>query len=141
MACLAAAFEMYRDRYTPEGFNDTVLTPQGALRRFREMTVLVAESAGGDVIGTIAYSVGQSGEGHLRGMAVHPRSQGGGIAGHLLTAAERDLRERGCRRATLDVTIPLKRARAFYRRRGYEPTGVVTDFFGMKLLEYAKSLE
>lgn len=141
MACLAAAFETYRESYTAGGFKDTILAPQSAEQRLREMTVLVAENDAGEVIGTVAYQVLGSGEGHLRGMAVYPRLQGKGIAARLLTTAESNLRARGCARVTLDTTRPLKRAIAFYCRHGYEPTGVVGDFFGMELFEYAKHLD
>jgi ribosomal protein S18 acetylase RimI-like enzyme len=140
VACLAAAFEPYRMRYTPEAFQDTVPTAQDAERRLREMTVLVAGSASVRVAGTIAYQVVQAGEGHLRGMAVLPDLQGRGVAERLLARAEADLRALGCSRVTLDTTAPLERAIRFYRRQGYVPSGVVKDFFGMPLFEYAKDL-
>lgn len=43
-------------------------------------------------------------------------------------------------RLTLDTTRPLERAIAFYERRGYRPTGIVGDFYGMELIEYEKML-
>jgi GNAT superfamily N-acetyltransferase len=141
MACLGAAFEVYRERYTPEGFGDTVLTPRSAEQRLHHMTVLVAENDAAEVIGTLAFEVMRSGDGHLRGMAVLPRYQGRGVGGMLLATAESRLRELGCVRVTLDTTRALQRAMRFYGGRGYEHSGVVTDFFGMELLEYAKSLE
>jgi len=141
LVCLTAAFEVYRESYTPDAFADTVLTKRSAERRFREMTVLLAENDAGEVVGTAAFKVLASGEGHLRGMAVHPRFQDQGVGEKLLSAAEHGLRECGCSRVSLDTTSPLKKAIAFYRRHGYEPTGVVNDFFGMLLFEYAKSLE
>lgn len=141
LTCLAAAFEPYRESYTPDGFRDTVPPLLDLERRFQEMVVLVAEADSGEVVGTMAYQVVPgSGEGHLRGMAVHPRVQGKGIATRLLATAERDLCELGCAQVTLDTTEPLHNAIRFYRRHGYEPTGVVNDFFGMPLLEFAKSL-
>ena len=139
MACLAVAFEPYRESYTPEGFRDTVLTVPSAERRLRDMTVLVAEDDSGKIIGTIAYQVVAPGEGHLRGMAVVPESQGRGVAERLLVAAEDGLRRLGCVRVTLDTTQPLERAISFYSRQGYKPTGTVKDFFGMPLLAYEKT--
>jgi ribosomal protein S18 acetylase RimI-like enzyme len=138
--CLAAAFEAYRDLYTPDAFRDTVLTPEGAERRFREMTVLVAEDESAEIVGTIAYQALESGEGHIRGMAVLPRLHGGGVAERLLSAAEAKMRDLGCVRATLDTTRHLQRAMRFYERHGYARTGVVRDYFGMDLIEYAKVL-
>lgn len=138
--CLAAAFAPYEARYTPAAFGDTVPTLEALARRAREMCVLVAEDTSGNVVGTLAHQAGPSGEGHLRGMAVDPRRQGSDTAGRLLAAAESELAAAGCTRVTLDTTEPLERAIRFYGRRGYEPTGRVTDFFGMPLFEYAKRL-
>jgi len=138
-ACLAEAFAPYRDRYTPAAFSDTVLTIEAARRRLEQMTILVA----GDresIVGTIGYEARPDGEGHLRGMAVLRSAQGSGLAAQLLAAAETGLLEGGCTRVTLDTTRPLERARAFYERHGYTPTGVIRDFYGMELIEYAKML-
>lgn len=136
--CLRAAFEPYRSQYTPAGFLDTVLNPETIRGRLQAMTVLVAAEHEA-IVGTIAYSL-QGDEGHLRGMAVLPERQGSDIAASLLSRAEADLRRLGCARITLDTTEPLRRAVRFYVKRGFEPTGRVTDFFGMPLHEYAKRL-
>jgi hypothetical protein len=42
---------------------------------------------------------------------------------------------------TLDTTLPLAHAIAFYQHRGYAPTGRVADFYGMSLYECEKRLE
>ena len=120
---------------------DTVPDREGLLRRMAEMTVLVAEDAGGHVVGTIACKLVTEDEGHLRGMAVLPDWQGAGVAAELLSAVEEELRRRKCRRATLDTTAPLQRAIRFYERNGYRASGRVEDFYGMPLYEYAKALE
>ena len=138
MACLAAAFDPYRAGYTEGAFQDTVPTIAGVERRIREMTVLVALDAA-RIVGTIAHAVVGPGEGHLRGMAVRPESQGRGVAERLLLAAEDELWQAGCSRVTLDTTLPLERAIRFYTRHGYRATGRVTDFFGMPLFEYEKT--
>ena len=138
--CLRLAFEPHRERYTPAGYADTVLGPATIHERLAAMTVLVATSEGGETIGTIACHAGAGGEGHIRGMAVHPTWQGTGVAQRLLDAALADLRARGCARVTLDTTEPLRRAIRFYERNGFRPTGVVGDFFGMPLFEYARAL-
>ena len=90
--------------------------------------------------GTIACAVVGYGEGHLRGMAVHPRWHGLGVAQQLLERAEEELKTQNCRYITLDTTEPLQRAIRFYERNGYRPTGKVDDFFGMPLYEYRKQL-
>ena len=137
--CLRSAFEVYRDRYTPGAYTDTVLTEQGVRRRLETMIVLVARAASGSVVGTIGGSV-HGDAGHLRGMAVLPEWQGQGVAQRLLDTMERELATAGCRVVSLDTTLPLSRAIAFYERNGYRASGVVTDFFGMALHEYRKRI-
>ena len=137
--CLAEAFEPYRAQYTAGAFTDTVLTADSAHERMKHMTILVAEHASA-IVGTIGYEAGTRGEGHLRGMAVQRAAQGSGLAHRLLSAAESALRDAGCDRVTLDTTRPLTRAIAFYQRHGYVTTGVISDFYGMELIEYSKDL-
>ena len=137
--CLRCAFEPYRDRYSPEGFRDTVLTPSTIHDRLSSMAVLVAITPDGATVGTVAWLVAGPVEGHVRGMAVLPAHAGTGVAEQLLTTAERALRERGCVRVSLDTTEPLQRAIRFYERHGFRPSGRVSDF-GMPLVEYIKEL-
>jgi len=140
LECLRAAFEPYRRSYTPDGFTDTVLTPETIQQRLSSMCVLIAVTESGDAMGTIAYSLIGGNEGHLRGMAVLPDWQGRGVAERLLRAAETELASRNCQRITLDTTEPLQRAMRFYERHGYQRSGKISDFFGMPLHEYVKDL-
>ena len=74
------AFEPYRTSYTPEAFTDTVLTLETLRHRLSSMSIFVAATEAGDIVGTIACAAMDGGEGHLRGMAVLPEWQGRGIA-------------------------------------------------------------
>jgi len=58
----------------------------------------------------------------------------------LLAAVEGLVRREGCKRITLDTTLPLAAAMRFYEKNGYHCSGRTADFFGMPLLEYAKQL-
>jgi len=138
--CLREAFEPFRQAYTPEAFADTILTAPSLNRRFATMTLLVAATADGAIVGTIGFSQVDAREGHLRGMAVRTTWQGSKVARQLLAAAEVGLQAQGCHRVTLDTTQPLERAIAFYRKHGYTATGHVQDFFGMRLYEFARDL-
>ena len=145
--CLAVAFEPYRQQYTPAGFRDTTLTAGTIQQRLATMSVYVAvdESDRSSVIGTISCSLVEQhweggSEGHIRGMAVLPDWQGGGVAEQLLAAVEQELQACGCVRITLDTTEPLQRAIRFYEKHGYRASGKVSDFFGMPLFEYVKHL-
>ena len=142
LECLRLAFEPYRKMYSPEGFRDTVLTPDTLPKRLQTMSVFVAVNARNEIIGTIGCAPlpENASEGHIRGMAVLPEWQGAQIALRLLAAAEQILRSAGCRRASLDTTAPLERAIRFYTKHGYRASGKVGDFFGMPLYEYVKDL-
>jgi len=140
LGCLREAFEEFRSQYTPEGFLDTVLTAETVRVRLETMSVFVAVNSTNEVVGTIACNVLSSGEGHLRGMAVLPSMRGNGAAGQLLRHAESELQSRRCARVTLDTTEPLERAMRFYEKHGYRRSGTVSDFFGMPLIEYQKTL-
>src|SRR5437762_2612765 len=74
--CLAMAFAPYRNCYTPSGYADTVLGPATIHQRLAAMTVLVAATDAGEIVGTIGCQAMAGGEGHLRGMAVDPLWQG-----------------------------------------------------------------
>ena len=140
LECLRLAFEPYRESYTPWAFEDTVMTPSTIRHRLTRMSVFVAVTEAGQISGTIGCAAAPEGEGHIRGMAVHPACAGNGVARLLLEAVEAELGQRGCTRVTLDTTQPLERAIRFYVRNGFQSTGVVRDFFGMPLFEYAKDL-
>ena len=137
--CLSAAFAPYQTKYTPEGFSDTVLDAASLLARMQQMHILVA-CAQGEIIGTVGGAVGTGGEGHLRGMAVLPAHQATGVATRLLRAIENWLAAQGCTRVTLDTTRPLLTAMKFYEKHGYSQSGRLSDFFGMPLVEYTKTL-
>src|SRR5207253_8583069 len=141
--CLQLAFEPYRQMYSPQGFRDTVLTPETLPARLEAMSVFVAVTARHQIIGTIGCAPvpDKAAEGHIRGMAVHPDWQGQrGVAHSLLATAEGHLGKQGCTRVTLDTTAPLERAIRFYGKHGYRASGKVGDFFGMPLYEYVKDL-
>jgi putative acetyltransferase len=142
LRCLAEAFAPYRTSYSVEAFLDTVLTEPTLKQRMKHMTVLVAVSESDhSIVGTVACNLVSPDEGHLRGMAILPSCQGAGVAQQLLQQAETELRARKCIQITLDTTEPLQRAMRFYERNGYRPSGHVSDFFGMPLFEYVKSLQ
>src|SRR5262245_45678253 len=67
LECLRAAFEPYRELYTPGAFEDTVLTPGTVGERLATMAVFVAATASGEVVGTVACHLVGAGAGHLRG--------------------------------------------------------------------------
>lgn len=140
LACLSAAFAEHRDDYTSGAYANAVLTTESTTKRLQEMTVFVATRASGEIVGTIACSIVNAEEGHLRGMAVLPASRGTGIAARLLIQAESHFRERNCKRINRDTTAPLETAIRLYERFGFLPSGKIQDFFGTPLTEYVKTI-
>ncbi len=138
LQCLTAAFAPHRAQYTPGAFADTVPSLDAVRQRQEQMQVLVA-TIGDAIVGTVAAACHDE-EGHLRGMAVLPDWHSRGIATRLLAAIENWLVSCGCKRITLDTTLPLQSAIRFYEKHGYRRSGNVADFFGMPLLEYEKPL-
>ena len=139
--CLRIAFGRFLDSYSQEAFLDTVPTVEKVRERMHSMSLFVAEDALRKVIGTIAYYLKTPEEGYIRGMAVLPEWQGKGVAQRLMETVENEVRDRGCKRVSLDTTDPLQRAIHFYEKRGYRRTGNIEDFFGMPLHEFTKELK
>lgn len=140
LGCLQLAFEPFKSQYTPQAYLDTVLQQDSLAERLLNLSVFVAVSPDGDVIGTISCSAVSTREGHLRGMAVLPSWQGRGLAKRLLDRAILELLDKGCEVVTLGTTEPLKRAISFYERHGFRATGKTADFFGMPLFEYKNTI-
>jgi len=136
-----AAFEEFRYLYSPEGFANTVMSEEVALARLRKMTLFVAVIQNNEIIGTVGWKRISEKEGHIRGMAVHPKFQGkNSPAADLLKEVEKDAHSQGCTFLTLDTTKILKRAQNFYKKHGFRKTGKISDFFGSIIYEYAKKM-
>ena len=77
----------------------------------------------GDAIVGLATGLPEDGQWHLVGMWVSPKVRGTGIADQLVAAVCELARQSGFTSVTLWVTEVNGRARAFYRRLGFAPTG------------------
>lgn len=110
-------------RYDPDGARDLwrqVVTDPPA-----DAVVLVAEQPGRGVLGVlrIGPDADEPASGHVFSLYVHPDTQGLGIGGRLLTAAEHRFREADMHKATLWVFAANAAARGFYARHGWQPDG------------------
>ncbi len=77
----------------------------------------------GDSIVGLATGLPEDGQWHLVGMWVSPKTRGTGVADQLVAAVCDLARQSGFTSVTLWVTEVNDRARAFYRRLGFAPTG------------------
>jgi GNAT superfamily N-acetyltransferase len=97
--------------------------------------VWVAER-GREVVG-VAVRVGSE----LQALYVVPESWGTGVANRLTDAALTSMREAGATEATLWVVEANARARRFYEREGWQPTGETRDSqLGPAELQYRRQV-
>lgn len=66
---------------------------------------------------------------HVNTIGTLPGHEGRGIASSLMDDAWRDARERGVRRATLEVATSNARAQRLYYRFGFKPVGVRKNYY------------
>jgi ribosomal protein S18 acetylase RimI-like enzyme len=64
-----------------------------------------------------------NGEWHVISMWVSPRARGSGVAHQLIEAVAEHVKAEGARKVSLWVTDGNDRARVFYERAGFRPTG------------------
>jgi ribosomal protein S18 acetylase RimI-like enzyme len=89
-----------------------------------EVEYLVVRAPGGQPIAKVGIDYAATpGAGTLWQMATTHQLQSRGIGTHLITVAERRIRERGLSVAQLEVEDDNPRARALYERLGYREAG------------------
>jgi ribosomal protein S18 acetylase RimI-like enzyme len=110
----------------PYAFSSTVAREQA----FTEQTWRDRAGSGrtfaawdGDTIVGLATGLPEEGQWHLVGMWVSPKVRGSGAGDRLVAAVCELARQSGFTSVTLWVTEVNGRARAFYRRLGFAPTG------------------
>ncbi len=96
-----------------------------------ERAILVAEDAGGQIVGTVtvilAMPENQPHRGDVAKMLVYRGARRRGIAAALLAAAERTAQDAGKTLLVLD-TVTGGDAERLYARHGWEQCGVIPDF-------------
>lgn len=110
----------------PYAFSSTVAREQGFTEQtWRERAGsgrTFAAWDGGTIVG-LASGLPEHGQWHLVGMWVSPKVRGTGVADRLVAAVCELARQSGFTSVTLWVTEVNDRAKAFYRRLGFTPTG------------------
>jgi GNAT superfamily N-acetyltransferase len=103
----------------------------------QRVAVCVETDSGANVeriVGFAAYGPererarGFTGRGELYAFYFHPDAWGGGGAGDLIDHVDERLRAEGFAEAVLWVLDDNPRARAFYEKHGWAPTGIGADF-------------
>jgi ribosomal-protein-alanine N-acetyltransferase len=66
---------------------------------------------------------------HINTLGTLPAFEGRGVATSLMDDAWRDAKERGVKRATLEVAASNHRAQRLYYRYGFKPVGVRKNYY------------
>lgn len=138
---LSKAFEPYKKDYTNGAFNATVLTSTDIQNRIidqkYEIFVVVIDE---HIIGTVSLSKKDQDQLHVRSMAVHPDYQKRGIGLFILKKINELAKRKDIKTISLDTSKPLKKAIKFYKKFGFEFTGVTKNFYGVEIYEMIKKL-
>jgi GNAT superfamily N-acetyltransferase len=76
------------------------------------------------------------GRGEVYGFYLHPKAWGSGVAAGLMSACEEHLRDSGFESAVLWVLRDNPRARGFYERAGWSPSGETGEWEGVPEVQY-----
>lgn len=100
-----------------------VRTPASFRRRLAALHPGIRAAA--DAAGPLGFcAIRAEGPGEIDQLFLAPRARGTGLAARLLADGEARLRAAGCTRPILNCLPENARARAFYRRQGWEERGI-----------------
>jgi ribosomal protein S18 acetylase RimI-like enzyme len=136
---LAQAFAPFRDLYTPEAFNATVLCGKQIERRIATegTTVLVAFEPGA-LVGTATVSQWPMNKFYIQSMAARPGFRG--VGQRLLEHIKQMAVQEGRDGLVLETWTPLERALRLYEWFGFVKTGKVRNYYGIEIFEMEKKL-
>jgi ribosomal protein S18 acetylase RimI-like enzyme len=114
---------MINSAFTVEGFIEGTRTDDERLAAMmKKGDILVVEDGAGSLLACI-YTEVRGTRGYLGMLAVDPASQGAGLGGRLVGAAEDHLRRQGCEAVDLNVLSLRRELVPIYRRLGYMENG------------------
>ncbi|CAN5888019.1 hypothetical protein BH11PSE3_BH11PSE3_26970 [soil metagenome] len=116
-ATIAAAFEQYRGRLTPESGALRETTDAIADELAREAGAILAEQ-NGEILGCVMVKIVE-GDLYFSRLAVHPTARGRGIARRLIDAVEDEARRRELPGVRLGVRIVLTENQQLFASLGY----------------------
>jgi ribosomal protein S18 acetylase RimI-like enzyme len=138
---LLAAFRGLRGRgYSHQALEAAIVPPEETRRRIAQGAHVLVAEAGGRVVGT-ATGLEEHEALHVCSVAVHPDSQGQGVARRLMEALENIARQHGCHKLWLQTAWAMTEAIALYKRLGYRQEGYQPcHFYGEDFLMFGKVL-
>ena len=138
---LAQAFAPYRDDYTEEAYNTTVVSVNDIIQRLDDSgkMVFVVEFQE-KIVGTAAVEI-TSANCYIQSMAVRPNVQRKGIGMVILMEIEKYARERGVKMLSLECYEPLTKAIELYEKFGFVRTGGSRAYHGITIFEMVKGVD
>ncbi len=119
---LADLFVEYGQAFAYEvGDQDLAVEGMRAREAYRSGALLVAEDAGGAVLGCVAFEPWGEGRARMKRMFVAPEHRGKGVGCVLAESIVAAARDAGHGVMVLDTSQSMKAARALYRGMGFAP--------------------
>lgn len=138
---LSDAFQSYRQDYTEEAYNATVISPDEIEKRMNEkrteMLVIVYHNK---IVGTATITMTRNSKLYIRSMAVRPHIQRSGIGSLLLEEIDMRARQKKCTIISLECYEPLTKAIKLYERHGFSRTGKTRSYHGITIFEMEREL-
>lgn len=138
---LLNSFEPYKEYFTEDGFYSTVLSPEEIENRIKQIFfkvfVVTMEKR---IVGTVTV-IPQNDRYYLRSMAVEPNYQNTGIGSFILENIYRIAKNDNIKKVSLESFKPLEKAVRFYKKHGFEKTGITKDLYGIEIFEMIKILD
>lgn len=136
---LSEAFQPYRQDYTEEAYNATVISPDEIEERMNEkqteMLVIIYHNK---IVGTATITMKQNNELYIRSMAVRPHIQRKGIGSLILDEIDRRAQQKNCTIISLECYEPLTKAIKLYEKHGFRKTGKTRSYHGITIFEMKK---
>ena len=138
---LSEAFKPYKEFYTKEAYNNTVISTDKIIKRINNPDFYIIVALIEDkIVGTTTIYNENHNCLHILTMAVDPQFQKKGIGYNLLSYIHNIAREKKFQQISLESYKPLKKAIALYEKYGFKKTTKKRHYHGIEIFEMIKIL-
>ena len=136
---LESAFQEFKEKYTLQAFNATVITPEEVVERMKNGIVWIAKLKD-KPIGTVSGKIINQ-TFYIQGMAVLPKNRGNRVGYSLLKTVEQYSEAKNCSELLLNTTPYLTKAIKLYKDFGFKIINEPPyEFYGTPLFNMKKEL-
>lgn len=138
---LYESFTPYREYYTEEAFDVTVVPPHEIMKRINnEQSDVLVTIFENKIIGTATIELQEGLNLHIRSVVVKPEYQRKGIGHLILEEISRLAKEQHVITLSLDCFGPLIEAFNLYKKFGFQETGRKRNLLGIEIFEMIKRM-